>query len=223
MRHRDQSEPVTEVPWPFSEQQRIRRRRYLVLMGVCLTLVVLAWTVVPLWSTSLAVAMSLVAAVLPPVAAIVANRGTARLTVAVVGVGAILAIDQGTSGTKAVVVGEDGAVLAAALEPVRPDYLPGDGVEVDPEELWGSVVASGRLAVERAGVPIEAVALANQGETVLAWDRTTGRAAHPGAGMAGRSRPIGHRPAGRPRRAGRGPLRVGARSLLLRAEDALDP
>jgi hypothetical protein len=76
MRHRDHSEPVTEVPWPFSEQQRIRRRRYLVLMGVCLTLVVLAWTVVPLWSTSLAVAMSLVAAVLPPVAAIVANRGT---------------------------------------------------------------------------------------------------------------------------------------------------
>lgn len=76
MRHKDRAEPVTEVPWPFSEQQRRRRRWYLLLMGICLTLIVLAWTVVRLWSTPLAVAMSLVAAVLPPVAAFVANNGT---------------------------------------------------------------------------------------------------------------------------------------------------
>lgn len=88
---------------------------------------------------------------------------------------AILAIDQGTSGTKAVVSGEDGAVLATAEEPVRPDYLPGDGVEVDPEALWESVVVAGRRALAEAGVPVAAVALANQGETVLAWDRATGR------------------------------------------------
>jgi glycerol kinase len=87
----------------------------------------------------------------------------------------ILAIDQGTSGTKAVVSGEAGEVLASAEEPVRPDYLPGDGVEVDPEALWQSVVTAGRRALAEAGVPVTAVALANQGESVLAWDPDTGR------------------------------------------------
>jgi hypothetical protein len=44
-------------------------------MGTCVVLIVLAWNVVRLWSTPLAVAMSVVAAVLPPVAVIVANWG----------------------------------------------------------------------------------------------------------------------------------------------------
>lgn len=87
---------------------------------------------------------------------------------------ALLAIDQGTSGTKAIVVDESGVVLALAEETVRPEYLPGGGVEVDPHELLDSVLAAGRAAVATAGVPIHGVALANQGETVLAWDRSTG-------------------------------------------------
>ncbi len=89
--------------------------------------------------------------------------------------GPTLAIDQGTSGTKSVVVDDSGGILAIAEEEVRPKYLAGDGVEVDPEELWQSVLVSGRRAVEEAGVPIAAVSLANQGETVLAWDQATGR------------------------------------------------
>lgn len=88
--------------------------------------------------------------------------------------GAILAIDQGTSGTKAIVVDEAGTILAIAEETVRPRYLPGDGVEVNPEELWRSVLDSGRHAVAEAGVEIAGVTLANQGETVLAWDPETG-------------------------------------------------
>ena len=44
-------------------------------MGVCLLLIVLAWNVVRLWSTTAAVVMSVIAAVIPPVAAIVANWG----------------------------------------------------------------------------------------------------------------------------------------------------
>ncbi|WNG90371.1 FGGY family carbohydrate kinase [Mycobacterium sp. ITM-2016-00317] len=91
----------------------------------------------------------------------------------------ILAIDQGTSGTKAVVVDlRDDAtprVLSIAEVPLRPQYLPGGGVEQDPEALFDSVVTAGRRALEQAGVPVAAVALANQGETVLAWDRATGR------------------------------------------------
>ena len=87
----------------------------------------------------------------------------------------ILAIDQGTSGTKAIVVDESGAVRSLAEVPLHPRYLEGGGVEQDPEALYDSVVEAGRRAGADAGVPIAAVALANQGETVLAWDRRTGR------------------------------------------------
>lgn len=93
--------------------------------------------------------------------------------------GAVLAIDQGTSGTKAVVVDFDEGAVAAAEVPVHPRYLADGGVEQDPAELLDSVVAAGREAVARAGRPIGAVALANQGETVLAWDRRTGRPLSP--------------------------------------------
>jgi Flp pilus assembly protein TadB len=64
-----------EVRWSQSARLRRRRRWYFALMGVCLVLIVLAWNVVRLWSTTAAVAMSVVAAVLPPIAAIVANWG----------------------------------------------------------------------------------------------------------------------------------------------------
>lgn len=85
----------------------------------------------------------------------------------------VLAVDQGTSGTKAVVV-DDGVVVATADVEVRPDYL-GDGrVEQDPRALLDSVLEAGRRATELAGGGLDAVALANQGETVLAWDRTDG-------------------------------------------------
>nr|WP_205752700.1 FGGY family carbohydrate kinase [Cryptosporangium phraense] len=86
----------------------------------------------------------------------------------------ILAIDQGTSGTKAIVVDETGRVLAIAEETLHPRYLDGGGVEQDPRALLDSVLTAGRRAAAEAGRPLSAVALANQGETVLAWDRATG-------------------------------------------------
>ncbi len=91
----------------------------------------------------------------------------------------VLAIDQGTSSTKAVVVGPDGDVLGVGEVQVTPSYLPGGGVEQDPEQLWQSVLVSGRAAAAQAGAGIDVVALANQGETVLAWDRATGRPLSP--------------------------------------------
>ena len=72
---RQQPQPVTEVGDPQSRRLRRRKRWYFGLMGVCLVLIVLAWNVVRLWSTTAAVVMSVVAAVIPPVAAIVANWG----------------------------------------------------------------------------------------------------------------------------------------------------
>jgi glycerol kinase len=87
----------------------------------------------------------------------------------------ILAIDQGTSATKALLVGDGGEVLGTAEVPVHPHSQPGGGVEQDPAELLESVLAAGQAALAAAGAPAHAVALANQGETVLAWDRRTGR------------------------------------------------
>jgi glycerol kinase len=86
----------------------------------------------------------------------------------------ILAIDQGTSATKALVVDAEGTVVATAEVNVHPSYLADGGVEQDPHELLDSVLAAGRAALEAAGGSVEMIALANQGETVLAWDRDTG-------------------------------------------------
>ena len=87
----------------------------------------------------------------------------------------VLTIDQGTSGTKAIVVDGDGTLRGLSERPVRPRYLPGGGVEQDPEELLASVLDAGHAAVSAAGVPIGVVTIANQGETVLAWDPATGQ------------------------------------------------
>jgi glycerol kinase len=92
----------------------------------------------------------------------------------------VLAIDQGTSATKALLTGPGGEVLGRGEVPVRTRSVGASGVEADPEELFGSVVTAGRRALAAAGGPAggavaHAVALANQGETVLAWDRRTGR------------------------------------------------
>ena len=87
----------------------------------------------------------------------------------------ILGIDQGTSATKAVVVDHDGSVLARAEVPVPVEAGADGRVEVDPEALWSSVVRAGCAALADAGGRVDAIGLANQGETVLAWDRSSGR------------------------------------------------
>ncbi|WP_107772030.1 DUF3099 domain-containing protein [Nocardioides sediminis] len=75
MRRGRRVDSLTDVPWPASEQLRRRERRYFLLMGVCLALILLAWTWVRLWSTPLAVAMSAVAALIPPIASFVGSNG----------------------------------------------------------------------------------------------------------------------------------------------------
>jgi len=85
----------------------------------------------------------------------------------------ILAIDQGTSATKALLVGPGQQVLGTGEVPVRARAVGAGGVEADPEELYQSVIGAGARALAAARAPADAVALANQGETVLAWDRRT--------------------------------------------------
>ena len=92
----------------------------------------------------------------------------------------VLAIDQGTSSTKAAVVGDGGELLS--LAEVGIGVLAGaDGsVELDPEQLWTSVVEAGSEALRLAGSPhIDAIGLANQGETIVAWNRADGRPSGP--------------------------------------------
>jgi hypothetical protein len=69
---------ATEVRAPQSTRLRRRQLWYFVLMGACLVLILLAWNLVRLWSTTAAVAMSAVAAVLPPIAVLIANWGEDR-------------------------------------------------------------------------------------------------------------------------------------------------
>ncbi|MFE4964059.1 FGGY family carbohydrate kinase [Streptomyces sp. NPDC056660] len=89
--------------------------------------------------------------------------------------GPVLAVDQGTSGTKALVICPERGVIGTGFVAITPRHLPGGLVEADPEELYDSVLVAGRRALAEAGEPVTALGLANQGETVLAWDPGTGR------------------------------------------------
>ena len=75
---RHQRVTAREVRRPQSERLRRRRRWYFALMGVCVVLILLAWNLVRLWSPAAAVVMSVVAAVLPPIAVIIGNWGEDR-------------------------------------------------------------------------------------------------------------------------------------------------
>jgi glycerol kinase len=90
-----------------------------------------------------------------------------------------LAIDQGTSATKALVVADDGSVLAEAEVAVGIHSTPDGGVEQDPAEILTSVLQAGHQALEAVDGEVTSVALANQGESVVAIDSTTGEARSP--------------------------------------------
>ena len=75
---RHQRVTASGVRWPQSGRLRRRQRWYFALMGVCLVLILLAWNLVRFWSTTAAVVMSVLAAVLPPIAVVIANWGEDR-------------------------------------------------------------------------------------------------------------------------------------------------
>jgi glycerol kinase len=93
----------------------------------------------------------------------------------------ILVIDQGTTSTRAIVFDAAVApVVSAQLEFTQLYPQPG-WVEHDPEEIWQTVVATARRALASAGLTVSDVAalgITNQRETVVVWDRRTGKAIH---------------------------------------------
>src|ERR1700730_6413313 len=93
----------------------------------------------------------------------------------------ILAIDQGTTSSRAIVFRGD-CTIAAIAQQEFPQHFPRSGwVEHDPEDLWATVLATSRAAIAKAGLTahdIAAIGIANQRETALVWDRATGRPIH---------------------------------------------
>lgn len=88
---------------------------------------------------------------------------------------AILAIDQGTTNSKAVLVSLKGEVLARGSSPVGISYPKPGWVEQDPARLWASVCEAIAACLKSApGVAVEAIAISNQRESVTVWDAETG-------------------------------------------------
>jgi glycerol kinase len=93
----------------------------------------------------------------------------------------VLAIDQGTTSSRAIVFGSDISISAVAQQEF-PQHFPASGwVEHEPEDIWTSTVATCREALKRAGhaaKDIAAIGITNQRETTIVWDRATGKAVH---------------------------------------------
>jgi glycerol kinase len=92
--------------------------------------------------------------------------------------GYVLVIDQGTTSTRAIVFGPDISPVAAAPQEF-PQHYPAPGlVEHDPEDLWRTTLETMREALRQAAIPasdLAAIGIANQRETVVIWDRGSGR------------------------------------------------
>ncbi|QJF51726.1 glycerol kinase GlpK [Roseobacter ponti] len=90
----------------------------------------------------------------------------------------ILAIDQGTTSSRAILFDADMKITATAQEEF-PQHFPDSGwVEHDPGDLWSTTAGTCRAAVEKAGLgpdDITAIGITNQRETVVVWDRNTGK------------------------------------------------
>ncbi|MFA5538777.1 MAG: FGGY family carbohydrate kinase, partial [Gemmobacter sp.] len=95
--------------------------------------------------------------------------------------GHILAIDQGTTSSRAILFDAAMRPTAVAQEEF-PQHYPAPGwVEHDPSDLWSTTAATCRAAIEKAGArpaSIAAIGITNQRETTVVWDRTTGQPVH---------------------------------------------
>src|SRR5919108_1051356 len=93
----------------------------------------------------------------------------------------VLALDQGTSGSTALVVDVDGAVRARGYAEVPQHYPQPGWVEHDPRDLWTTTAEAAALALARAGIggrDVAAIGITNQRETTVVWDRKTGAPIH---------------------------------------------
>lgn len=90
----------------------------------------------------------------------------------------VLALDQGTTGSRAIVFGRDGQPVASAQRELMQIFPAPGEVEHDPEEIWSGQIAVAREALEKArlsAADLAAIGITNQRETTILWDRRTGK------------------------------------------------
>ncbi len=93
----------------------------------------------------------------------------------------ILALDQGTTSSRAIVFGHDGGMVAAAQTELTQIFPRAGWVEHDPREIWASQIGVAIEALDRAGLKprdVAAIGISNQRETAIVWDRETGEPIH---------------------------------------------
>lgn len=93
----------------------------------------------------------------------------------------IMAIDQGTTSSRACIINQAGGLVAEARETFKQIFPKPGWVEHDPEDIWYSTQRAMRLALEKAkiqGSQIAAIGITNQRETVMVWDQKTGKAVY---------------------------------------------
>lgn len=93
----------------------------------------------------------------------------------------IMAIDQGTTSSRVCIINQAGGLVAEARESFKQIFPKPGWVEHDPEDIWYSTQRSMRLALEKAkikGSEIAAIGITNQRETVMMWDKKSGKAVY---------------------------------------------
>ena len=94
----------------------------------------------------------------------------------------VLALDQGTTSSRAIVFDEEGRAVASAQREFAQHYPQPGWVEHDPREIYSTQRDTAREAMRKANVPLKelmAVGITNQRETTLLWDRQSGEPLHP--------------------------------------------
>ena len=94
----------------------------------------------------------------------------------------VLALDQGTTSSRALLFDEQGRVVAGDQHEFTQHFPQPGWVEHDPRQIWDSQLAAARGVMAQAGASaseIAAIGIANQRETALVWDRATGEPIHP--------------------------------------------
>jgi glycerol kinase len=90
----------------------------------------------------------------------------------------VIAIDAGTTGVRAFALGDDGAARGYAYREITQHFPRPGWVEHDAEEIWAAVRTTLAELAGRLDEPIAAVGITDQRETLVAWDRRTGRPVH---------------------------------------------
>ncbi|MEZ5923675.1 MAG: glycerol kinase GlpK [Hyphomicrobiaceae bacterium] len=95
--------------------------------------------------------------------------------------GSVLAVDQGTTSSRAIVFGPDTAIRGLGQQEFPQHYPQSGWVEHDPEDLWTTTVATMRTALGKSDIEaggLAGIGITNQRETALIWERATGKPIH---------------------------------------------